>query len=115
MLYTENCSVMSNDLSISFIDRLVEQYEPHIQDFLSMSYPGYSCSFRISKNCDTDESCIVAIAYNPLNNDTRNIMLEQFSSNIAQPDKWIKFLSNIFGSEYSKAFLKYGCSIFEDE
>lgn len=115
MIYTEISKKTSMVKRTSFIEQLSD---PQIKAFLYELYPaseGYCCSFRTLQDCDTNESCIMAIVYNHKKNITKNIRLEEFSSNIDEPDRWLKYLSKIFETEFSRAFLKYGCLIPEDE
>lgn len=108
-------SIHRTDAISSFIERLTDD---EIKSFLHKLYPvssGYCCSFKVLNHTDTGKSYISVIAYNYSNRDIKNIRLEEFSSNISKPEIWLKHLSSIFGSDYSRAFLEYGSSLFEED
>lgn len=108
-----NNSKNSSSENNSFINRLTYV---QIQSFLEGLYPitdNYYISFcQISHS---GKSRILAIAYRKDNTSAHNIILDEYHSNIDKPEKWIKYLTEIFGQEYHRAFLEYGSSIVEDE
>lgn len=115
----ENVNVLLNSIknlnfeSNSFIDRLTYV---QIQSFLEELYPiadNYCISF--CKVSNMGKNRILAIAYRKDNTSAHNIILDDYTSNIDEPEKWITHLTEIFGKEYHRAFLEYGSSIVEEE
>lgn len=95
---------------VSFIERLTDI---QIKNFLSSLYSeedGYSYTFDFSKHYTS----ISVTVYN-LEKVVSNIELSQYDSTLPNPEKWIIFLCETFGSEYNKAFLHFNCPISEDE
>lgn len=107
--------MLKNQCSISFIERLTYEQVKTFLDELYPSIDGYNYSFRVLKNCDTDENCVLVIVYNYFSHSSFNLTLREYSSDVSRPHQWLNHLSNIFGFEYNRAFLKYGCSISDED
>lgn len=95
---------------VNFIKRLTDA---QVKNFLNSLYPkkdGYSYTFDFSNNYTS----ISVTVYN-LGDVVSNIELSQYDSTLPNPEDWIIFLREIFGSEYCRAFLYFNCPISEDE
>lgn len=110
---TDNFSVSRHPTS--FVDKLSDE---QITTFINMLYPseeGYIHVFTHFKDLITNKNYIYVTVENSETNFIGIFTLGDYSSNLTNSVQWIKYMKNVFGTEYVRSFLKDCASIFDED
>jgi len=98
----------------SFLQRLSHEQTQSFLDELYPSNEGFDFSFILKQNPYNSELYYCVKVFHFGWDSPKIIHLEEYSSNLSFPSKWIQYLMSIFGDEYKKAFTQRCIYLFDD-